>query len=119
MVDVFSFPTDSGTTYDERIANIIGYLIQFKETLEFALNNISSENLSPELLNKLNDLGANIEQNKTERESEIAQLSSKSSLTIFDVINSETFKHGITQGISNIKFNINFENGHLEYYISE
>ncbi len=119
MIDMFSFPTDTGSNTDERIANIINYLIQFKETLEFALTNISVENLAPDLVNQLNELGANIEQSKTERENELAQISGKSSLTVFDVINSEAFKSGIKNGISNIKFDINFETGHLEYSMSE
>ena len=77
--------------------------------------NITTENLSPDLVNKLNELGANIEQSKAERESEIAQISKGSSITVFDIINSPAFNKAINDGISSIKFTVNFENGCLEY----
>ena len=75
IVDMFPFPSVSGNTPEEQIASLVRYLTQFKETLEFALMNISEDNLSPELVNKLNELGARIERDKEEREDEVAQLS--------------------------------------------
>ena len=80
---------------------------------------ISEENLSSDLINRLNELGINIENSKSERESELAQVSSKgSSLTVFDVINSDAFNIKLKNEVSNIKFNVNFNTGHLEYAVN-
>ena len=118
MVDIFPFPSNIGNTPEEQIANIINYLIQFKETLEFAFMNISTENLSPDLINKLNELGADIEKNKEEREDEVAQITTNS-LTIPDVCNSDLFQMAVKSILSqNISFNVNYETGHLEYALS-
>lgn len=117
MVDMLPFPRITGNTPAEQIGEILNYLIQFKETLEFALVNISTENLSPDLVNKLNELGANIEQSQAERESELAQIS-RGNLTVSDVLNSEGFKVELKNEVSNIKFTVNFESGHLEYNTS-
>lgn len=75
IIDTFQFPSVSGNTPEEQIASLVKYLTQFKETLEFALMNISEDNLSPDLVNRLNELGARIERDKEEREDEVAQLS--------------------------------------------
>ena len=58
------------------------------------------DNLSPELVNKLNDLGAEIKQSSSEWENELAQVSNNSS---------------VKNELSKLKFSINYENGHLEY----
>lgn len=120
MVDIFPFPKTMGNTPEEQIAELVNYLIQFKETLEFALMNISTENLSPDLVNQLNELGANIEKSNTDREDELAQLT-VDTLTISDVCESNTFKNAIESEVSKhtSTFNINFETGHLEYAVSE
>lgn len=111
MLDMFPFLRMNGNTADEKVSEIENYLIQFKEILEFALGNITEENLSPELIKKLNGAGANI----TNKEEELSQISAKS-LTIADVCNSQSFKDAILkESIKNVSFNINFENGHLEY----
>lgn len=118
MVDIFPFPSNIGNTPEEQIANIINYLIQFKETLEFTLNNISTENLSPDLINKLNELGAGIEKSNEARESEVAQISINS-LTIPDVCNSDLFQMAVKGMLSQyISFNVNYQTGHLEYALS-
>ena len=96
MFDILPFPRITGNTPEEKVAELINYLIQFKETLEFALMNISAENLSPDLINRLNALGADIEKSHTEREEELSQIS-KTSVTV----------------------NVNYETGHLEYAISK
>lgn len=119
MIDMLPFPRIIGKTSEEQINEILNYLIQFKETLEFALMNISTENLSPDLINQLNELGANIQQNNSERESELAQITQGHTLTVFDVINSEAFKSSVKDEISSIAFNVNFDTGHLEYAMSE
>ena len=118
MVDYFDVPRIIGNTPDEKISELTHYLIQFKEALEFALTNITAENLSPELLNKLNALGADIEKSNDDRESEIAQISNFNSLTVSDVCNSEIFKNEIEDKIMALKFNVNFDTGYLEYDIS-
>ena len=119
MMDMFPFPSVTGKTSEEQIKDILNYLIQFKETLEFALMNISTENLSPDLVNRLNDLGANIQQNNAERESELVQITQKQTITVFDVLNSEAFKASLKNEIEGINFSVNFDTGHLEYGVSE
>lgn len=115
MVDMFPFPRIVGKTNEEQIAQLVDYLVQFKETLEFALNNITTENLSPELINKLNELGAGIQQSNNDREEEIAQLSgvkSGNNLTISDVIQSSQFKDALNKQMT---IKVNYDTGHLEY----
>lgn len=120
MFDMLPFPRITATTPEEQIKEVLNYLNHFKETLEFILMNISTENLSPELVNQLNELGANIQKSNKERESEVSQLANKGggSLSIFDVINSEAFKQALKTQVSNIDFTVNFESGHLEYALS-
>lgn len=119
MMDMFPFPSVTGKTSEEQIRDILNYLVQFKETLEFALMNISTENLSSDLVNRLNDLGANIQSNSAERESELAQITQKQTLSVFDVLNSDAFKLSVQNEIQGINFSVNFDTGHLEYGVSE
>jgi hypothetical protein len=95
MYDILPFPRVIGETPEEQIKELTSYLIQFKETLEFALTNITTENLSADLVKKLNGLGANIEQDNAEKESELAQISQRNPLTIYDVINSPAFESAV------------------------
>lgn len=111
MVDMFPFPSVTEGTPEKQIAELLNYLIQFKETLEFALTNISAENLSPDLIKKLNELGTNIEVSNTNREEEITQISNNA-ITLSDVINQ------IDEKLGGITFSINFDTGHLEYTTS-
>jgi hypothetical protein len=115
---MFPFPRVTGDTSEEQISELVNYLIQFKETLEFALMNISTENFSADLITKLNELGANIEKSNEDRKDEITQISSNS-LTVSDVCNSEAFKNEINKRILSLKFHVNFETGCLEYGVSE
>jgi len=132
MYDMLPFPHITATNAEEQSAQINNYLIQFKETLEFILMNISAENLSPDLVNKINSLGANIEKNYVEREEEIQQVTGKM-ITVSDVINSSAFQADMdareekiqknveenlptaSEIISSLKLTVNFETGHLEY----
>ena len=114
MVDILPFPRIMGNTPEKQINELTNYLIQFKETLEFALMNISTDNLSADLVEKLNSLGADIEKSNKNREEEIAQVSTKT-LTVSDVCNSDIFKSSVKKEISSITFNVNHETGHLEY----
>lgn len=115
MVDMFPFPRITGDTPEAQIVELVNYLVQFKETLEFALTNISTENLSPELSNKLRDMGVNIERSTAEKETELAQIKGRGGVTVSDVINSPTFNTAIMSETSKIQFKVNMETGHLEY----
>ncbi len=113
------FPRIVGNTPEEQVSELYNYLIQFKETLEFALTNISADNLSPDLIKTLNKLGADIEQSHADREEELTQIS-KNTLTISDVCESTTFKEAVEDEVSkNVQtFSVNFETGHLEYGVT-
>ncbi len=119
MVDIFPFPRIPSGNPESQIAELVNYLIQFKETLEFALMNISTENLSPDLLNKLNELGADIQTSNEAREEEMTQVS-VNALTIPDVCNSDLFKNVVKSEASKyVSFNVNFDTGHLEYAVTD
>lgn len=75
MIDLLPFPRITGDTPEKQISELVHYLVQFKETLEFAIMNISIDNLSPDLVNKLNELETAIKQSNEEKESELAQIS--------------------------------------------
>lgn len=114
MYDMLPFPNVNAATPEEQVAQINDFLIQFKETLEFILSNISVENLSQDLVDKLNKLGADIEQSVEDRDDQIQQVSNQA-ITVSDVINSPSFVAAVNNKISNIKFTINFDTGNLEY----
>ena len=120
MYDIFSFPNITGGTNEEKIAQIYSYLIQLKEELEFQLMSISVDNLSSDLVAKLNELGANIEKSNQEREDQMQQVATKS-ISVSDVINSEMFKAeiaSIPQDVAeSLSFSVNFDTGDLEYTI--
>ena len=120
MMDMFPFPSVKGGTPEEQVAELVSYLIQFKETLEFALMNISTENLSPDLVAKLESLGTDIVRNNEERESEVAQITTKA-LTVSDVCESSIFKLAVKDlvDIPNIIFSVNTTTGQLDYEIKE
>ena len=111
MFDMLPFPHISANTAREQIVEITHYLIQFKETLEFILANISFDNLSPDIIDKLNSLGAEIEKNNESQKEQIQQVSQKN-LTVSDVINSDAFKEALT---NEYEFTVNFDTGNLEY----
>lgn len=121
MMDLLTFPRITGDTPEKKIDEVVNYLIQTKEALEFILQNISSENLSDELINRLNELGAEIKKSDTDRDDAIAQLSQNNVLSIYDVINSDLFKSSVksevTNKVSGIQFTVNTDTGHLEYAI--
>ena len=92
MNDILPFPNTTGITPEEKITNISNYLIQLKEELEFILTNISADNLSPTLIDKLNSLGSDLEKRTEEADDKISQVAGKKGITLYDVFNSETFK---------------------------
>lgn len=91
MYDILPFPNIVTGSAEEQTAQINNYLIQLKETLEFILTNISVENLSQDLITKLNTLGADIYKSNVEREDQLNQIANNT-LSISDVINSQAFK---------------------------
>ena len=96
MYDMLPFPNITAKTIEEQNAQINNYLIQFKENLEFILTNISTDNLSSALVDKLNSLGAEIEKTTEEATEQIQQMSNKA-ITVSDVINSQVFKAAVPQ----------------------
>ena len=126
MVDMLPFPNISGNTPEEQISQLYNYLVQFKETLEFMLTNISTDNLSQDLINKLNTLGADIEKSNQEKDDQISQVVSQA-VTVSDVINSPAFnvalngsvEDSVDNAVKDIGFSVNFATGELEYNFKE
>lgn len=118
MIDILPFLRVSDGTAEEKINDICDYLIQLKETLEFALMNITSENLSKELIDKLNRLGADIRTGNDNTESAVRQLSSKS-VTIPGVCSSEIFKQAVEVEFDKLigEVKVNLTTGKLEHEI--
>ena len=136
MLDRLPMPHITATKTEEQLAQIRDYLFHFKEELEFILMNISIDNLSSELVEKLNSLGADIESGKKENEDLLQQIGNKA-LTVYDVVKSPLFRSEIESKVPKVKdiindsdfkedltreiksaiptFTINFENGNLEY----
>lgn len=117
MYDMLPFPNINAKDAEGQVAQINNYLIQFKETLEFILTNISVDNLSQDLVEKLNTLGADMEKSNEEMDDQLAQVASKSFLTVSDVINSPSFPLALNAEVKKIEFSVNFNTGNLEYDI--
>ena len=118
MMDILPFPGLTQNTPEAQIQELFNYLIQLKETLEFAFMNISEENLSPDLINKLNELGANITDNDKANTDYLSQISSNT-LTVSDVCNSEAFKLAVrSESVKDVAFAVNFDTGNLDYILS-
>lgn len=111
MNDMLPFPNITSSVPEKQIADIINYLIQFKETLEFILTSISSDNLSPELKELLYVQGTNTQESTLEQIEQIAH----NTLSVSDVVNSEIFNSAVISKIANIEFTVNFNTGYLEY----
>ena len=94
MQDIFEFPNITAGTPQEQAKQINDYLIQFKERLEFVLMNISVENLSKELREKLSSLGTDIKNSNEEMGDQMQQVAKKT-ISVSDVINSEMFKSAL------------------------
>ena len=96
MYDILPFPNILSGSAEAQVVQINNYLIQLKEALEFVLTNISTENLSQDLITKLNNLGVDVEKSKEVRDDQLIQIVNKT-LSISDVINSEAFKLSIKE----------------------
>lgn len=94
MYDMLPFPNITATNIEELTFQANNYLIQFKETLEFILANIGPDNLSQDLMEKLNSLGAEVEKTVEETEDQFQQVAGKT-ITVADVINSPAFKNAV------------------------
>ena len=90
MYDILPFPNITATEPEEQIVQINNYLIQLKEELEFALTNITSENLSQELRNALESNSKSADGFTTEQLSMLQQMSGKG-VSVSDVVNSKEF----------------------------
>ena len=116
MYDVLPYPNITGNTLEEKLLQINNYLIQFKETLEFILGDIGIDNLSQEVIDRLNGLSTN--ESTAVASDEIQQIASKT-LSVSDVVNSELFKSAVKGEISKIEFSVNYDTGYLEYTVKE
>ena len=116
MFDILPFPNITSTDTKEQVSQINNYLIQLKEELEFILTNLSADNLSPELRDRLNSLGAEIKTSQ-EKYEEVTQQVGGGSITVSDVINSPLFESAMEGATSDCitSITINYETGNLEY----
>ena len=114
MYDMLPFPNIMAANIEEVVAQTNNYLMQLKETLEFALTNISTENLSSELIDKLNVLGTDIEKSIEDRDDQLQQVSNQA-LSVSDVLNSSAFDLAVRGKLPNITLTVNFDTGNLEY----
>lgn len=112
MTDILPFPHITATEPREQLVQLKDYLFQFKEELEFILSNLNENNLSQELIDKLNFLGADIDKNDDDSNDQMWQMGSRI-VTVSDVINSTAFNMALESKIPT--FSINFETGQLEY----
>ena len=111
MMDLLPFPHITATEPKEQLSQVKDYLFQFKEDLEFILSNIGVDNLSQELIDRLNSLGADVDKDNVSND-HLWQIGSKI-VTVSDVINSKSFDMALDRKIPT--FSINFETGELEY----
>lgn len=79
MLDMLPFLMTTSPTTEGQVKEIIDYLAQFKEQLEFVLSNISERNLSESLKQKLKDMDESIKRAERNRTEELAQVSNKTS----------------------------------------
>ena len=91
MFDILPFPNITAKETDERVAQVIDYLLQFKEDLEFILTNLTSENLSPELQSKIASLKTSSELFTDEQSEQISQTAKKGGVTAVDILSSTEF----------------------------
>ena len=94
MRDLLPFPMLRATTPERQIEELVVYLVQLKEELEFILSNISEDNLSEALRKKLGGLGVSIEASDTRREDELLQVTSRL-ISVRDVVSSDVFKAAV------------------------
>lgn len=96
MIDALPFPHITAKDTQEQIKQINDYLVYFKESLEFILMNISADNLSSDLVDKLNRFDSEIETLKMVEDNVIQQVSNKT-ITALEVIESEEYKASLKE----------------------
>lgn len=116
MYEVLPYPNIKGQNLDDLKIEVNDYLIQLRETLEFILGDIGLDNLSQEVLAKLDETQPST--SSAIIEDEFQQVASKT-LSVSDVVNSALFKSAVKSEIARIEFSINFDTGNLEYTVKE
>jgi hypothetical protein len=111
MPNLHVIPRFNGLEEDKKLSAIERFVVAFWEDVERALSDIGSDNLSSELYDKLNSLGASLEKNKTEI-NENARGGTQGEVNIMDIVTSALFKNAV-KGLLN--FRVNFDTGELEY----
>jgi hypothetical protein len=91
MFDILPFPNITAKDPEERTSQIIDYLLQFKEDLEFILTNLTSENLSPDLRAKITSVRSADDVFTSEQSEQISQMKG-GGVSVSDVLNSAAFK---------------------------
>ena len=110
MYDMLPFPPVASGDTKEQVTQLYNYLVQFKEGLEFILSNISTDNLSPELVNRLNELGADISKGKEEREDQILQAANRAKK------HAETLVENMQYIVSGEQTTVSTEDGGVNVY---
>lgn len=98
MYDILPFPNITATDAKDQVAQMNNYLIQLKESLEFILTNISADNLSPELVKELRNLGAEVKTTQ-EVQTDATQQIVQKIITVPDVVHSDLFKDATVGGV--------------------
>ncbi|MEE1351572.1 MAG: hypothetical protein UHM23_05930 [Clostridia bacterium] len=94
MRDLLPFPMLRSTTPERQIEELVIYLVQLKEELEFILSNISEDNLSETLRKRLEGLGVSIGASNKNRKDELLQVTSRL-ISVRDVVGSDVFKEAV------------------------
>lgn len=97
MFDILPFPNITAKDPEERIGQVVDYLLQFKEDLEFILTNLTTENLSPELQAKIASVKSSTDVFTAEQTEQLSQMKGSSGgggggISVSDVLNSAAFK---------------------------
>ena len=96
MIDALPFLHLTAKDTNTQIEQITEYLFHLKEALELILMNISTDNLSAELRDKLNKYSKEIE-GLIERDVELAQQMVENAITVEDVLESEEYKESLKE----------------------
>ena len=94
MRDLLPFPMLRATTPERQIEELVIYLVQLKEELEFILSNISEDNLSEALRKRLEGLGVSIGASNKNRKDELLQVTARL-ISVRDVVGSDVFKEAV------------------------
>ena len=94
MRDLLPFPMLRATTPERQIEELVIYLVQLKEELEFILSNISEDNLSETLRKRLEGLGVSIGASNKNRKDELLQVTARL-ISVRDVVGSDVFKEAV------------------------